>query len=225
MGMPIASNPQSFYLYPPLYLAYFIARDVLRNEYLLNDVFCMLHILAAYCVLYWWTRLLGCRRPLAVAATLSFLLSGYVLVLGRSWTTVMCTCLWVIPPAIALTILQRRQVGLGWLLGTGAVFGLSYYIGFPQGWSYNVIFYLLALFLLVRTQEPEPSELYCALAALLLGLALCAPLLIPQTLEVKRLYANRKVGKDVLAFSAPLPACCSPFPGETGGHPGRTHLL
>ena len=196
MGMPIASNPQSFFLYPPLYLAYFIARDVLHNEYLLNEIFCIMHIIAAYFVLDRWTCYLGLRRPLALAATLSFILSGYVLVLGRSWGTVMITCLWMIPLAIALTTLQRRQVGLPWLLGTGAVFGASFYVGYPQGWSYNLLFFLMALFILFRTRSLTKSKLYFATAALLLGLAISAPLLVPQTLEAKRLYANRTVGKD-----------------------------
>ena len=122
-----------------------------RHEYLLNEVFCILHILAAFFALYWWARLLRIRPSLAMAVALSFVLSGYVLVLGRSWTTVLISCCWVIPLGIAVTLLQRGAVGLRWVVGTGMAIGLSYYIGFPQGWAYSLAFFIIALLLLVAT--------------------------------------------------------------------------
>ena len=196
MGLSIAANPQSFYAYPPLYLAYAIARHLLGNEYTLTEVFCMLHIVAAYFALYWWARLLDMRPSLALAVTLSFVLSGYVLVLGRSWGTVFISCCWVIPLAIAITLLQRGQVGLRWVLGTGTVIGCAYYIGFPQGWSYSLLFFIIALLLLFLTGVLAASRLLAAAAALLLGLAICLPILVPQLQEVKRFYAARSVAED-----------------------------
>ena len=196
MGLPIASNPQSFYLYPPLYLAYAIARHVLRHEYLLNEVFCILHIAAAYVALYWWARLLKLRPSLAMTVTLSFLLSGYVVVLGRSWGTVLISCFWVIPLGIAVTLLQRGRVGWRWVLGTGIAIGLAYYVGFPQGWSYSLVFFIAALLILAATGRLARGKLLFAGAALLLGLAICLPLLVPQLQEVKRFYAARETVGD-----------------------------
>ena len=135
--------------------------------------------------------MLGMRPMLAMACTLSFVLSGYVLVLGRSWSTVMISCCWVIPLAIAVTVLQRRRVGLRWVLATGAAIGCSYYIGFPQGWCYSICFFLAALLILFAAGSLSRAKLLFAAAALLLGMAICLPILVPQMQEVKRFYAAR----------------------------------
>ena len=196
MGLPIASNPQSFYAYPPLYLAYFLARQLLGHEYALNDVFVLLHIFAAYGALYWWARYLGMRPILAMACALSFVLSGYVLVLGRCWATVLISCCWVIPLGIAVTLLHRRRVGLHWVLGTGAALGCAYYVGFPQGWCYSVGFFLVAVLILFAAGSLSRAKLLYAVAALLLGVAICLPILVPQMQEVKRFYAARVANSD-----------------------------
>ena len=48
------------------------------------------------------------------------------------------------------------------------------------------------------------SRLYPAVTALLLGLAICTPVLVPQTMEAKRFYSNGH-WETTLASSAPSP--------------------
>ena len=170
-----------------------------------------LHILAAYFALYWWTCFLGMRRSLALAATLSFMLSGYVLVLGRSWGTVLVTFFWMIPLVIAVTILPpgscRRTMDPGHRDSHRPVLLCR----IPQGWVYNLCVFMLVLLVLVWTKSLPKSRLYPAVTALLLGLAICTPVLVPQTMEAKRFYSNRQLGKD-LGIQRAFASMMLPFP-------------
>ena len=83
MGSPAFSGGGGAYL--PTYLAYAIARHVLGNEHATMEVFAISHILAGYAATYWASRLVAMGRMPACAVSLSFVLSGSVLIMGRSW--------------------------------------------------------------------------------------------------------------------------------------------
>ena len=70
---------------------------------------------------------------------------------------------------------------------------------------------MLVLLVLVWTKSLPKSRLYPAVTALLLGLAICTPVLVPQTMEAKRFYSNRQLGKD-LGIQRAFASMMLPFP-------------
>ena len=121
MGLPTASNVGIPVAYPPLYLAYAIARYLLGNEFNLIEVFNILHYLAGALCCYYLARLLGIRPLIAVAGSMALMLSGFFLGMGNSWSSVATTSLWIIPLLIGIVQLTRETgvLALG-VVGYGA---------------------------------------------------------------------------------------------------------
>ena len=192
MGTPLASLGYESLTYPPTLLAYAIARHVLHNEYALADVFAILHILAGYIVTYLLARRLRIGAMPATLAALSFVLSGSILMMGRSWhdfiPVVVCMPLLVLG---ALTLIQNP---LSWrsTLGTALVIGLFFQVGFSQIWIYGMaLFCLLVPLFCLQEGKPLRSALQ-ALPALLIGIGLSAPLALQQFLMTQN--SNRPFG-------------------------------
>src|SRR3990170_2562387 len=123
-------------------MAYAIARDVLGNEYATVEVFAIFHILAGYAATYWASRLVGMGRMSAFAVSLSFVLSGSVLIMGRSWHTFIPAVLWMPLWVVAVMKMANGPVSWKWFLGTGAVVGIAYHGEFPQIWVYSMGFFV-----------------------------------------------------------------------------------
>ena len=70
-------------LYPPTVVSYAIARWGLGNEYYTLEVFAAMHLLAGYLASYAAARTAGLRPALAFVLGISFVLSGYILLVGR----------------------------------------------------------------------------------------------------------------------------------------------
>jgi hypothetical protein len=80
-GEPMASMGFGSFTYPPTYMAYAAARHLLGNEYLVTDVFVVLHLVAGFAAMRWFCGELGLRRATANLAGLSFVLSGSFLIM------------------------------------------------------------------------------------------------------------------------------------------------
>ena len=94
-GEPMASTGCGSFTYPPTYMAYAAARHLLGNEYLVGDVFVVLHLVAGFAAMRWFCGELGLRRATANLAGLSFVLSGSFLIMGRSWTNFVPMVVWL----------------------------------------------------------------------------------------------------------------------------------
>lgn len=220
LGSPTVSIPQTTLAYPGTYIAYFISRYLLGNEYFVLDVCCIMHIAAGFLAMYVLARNLGLRPMLACIGGLSFVLSGFMLILGRSWFCTTSAIVWTPLAMLAIVKLLRRRPSWKWVAGTGLVLGLFFHGGYVQTWAYLLMFMAAALITLVWTGGITARKALWALPAVLLGIALAAPTLIPQTLEAVHLYANREgvYGDGIQrgALNLLLPYPLSPFPGRPG---------
>ena len=85
IGMPNAGKGLNALFYPPTIVSYAIARYVLGNEYWTLDVFAAMHLLAGYVTSFFAARGAELRPAAAFALAISFVLSGYILMVGRGW--------------------------------------------------------------------------------------------------------------------------------------------
>ena len=121
LGCPTASQGVYGLTYPATWVAYAIARFILGNDLLTLDVYAIGHLLAGYAVTYHLARRVGVRPCISAAAAVSFALSGYFLIAGRSWIFMVPVAVWL--PALAVvcgtSAWPQGNVGMG--SGNGSV--------------------------------------------------------------------------------------------------------
>ena len=210
MGMPSAGKGVFTLLYPPTVVSYAIARWGLGNENYALEVFAAMHLLAGYLASYAAARTVGLRPALAYVLGISFVLSGYILLVGRGWHAVVTLVFWV--PLLFCCLerwLQGRANGR-WLLVTGLSIGGFYYTGFAQYWFYGMLLLGLTAVVAVVCGRVAVRQLIWPIAASLLGLALLLPTLIVQ-LELTRGMAEKEANAGK-GFEPGLLATLAPFP-------------
>jgi hypothetical protein len=207
LGMPTTTTGVYALTYPPTYGAYAIARFMLGNEYLTLDVFAVLHLMAGYVVTFVTCRRLGIRSSLAMAGTLSFILCGYFLIAGRSWYYMTPVAVWL--PALALLLVRFRNGHAGgpWVLGTGVVVGMFFHAGNAQMWAYGLLFFGLAIGLLMATGSIAVRRVALAASGILLGVSFALPLLFLQVFEtaVARRPSGASIARGLVGIVLPWP--------------------
>jgi hypothetical protein len=191
LGSPTTSVGTYSLTYPPTWFSYWFATHVLGNEYATIEVFAFLHLLAAYAIIYWVVRREGCRPSLATLAALCCVLSGYALIVGRSWYYIIPVFVWAPLLLICFQQLRRKPVTWKWTLGCGLVVGAFAHAGNVQMWAYTILLLAFAWAVLLWTRVIPLRSLWPLSAALLLGLALAAPLLVPQVLATRNVDRAR----------------------------------
>ncbi len=208
MGIPCGSS--GFLCYPPTVVSYAIARWGLGNQNYTLEVFAAMHLLAGYAASYAAARVAGLRPALAYVLGISFVLCGYVLLVGRSWCFMVTLVFWLPLLFCCLESWLRGRANLRWLLASGLAIGGLYYIGFPQIWFYAMFFLGLAALVAVFGGRIAARQLLWPIAAALLGLALLLPALMVQ-LELTRGMAEKPanfgqgIEPGLLATLAPFP--------------------
>lgn len=220
LGYPVAGNGGYALTYPVTYLSYGIARYLLGNELLVLDVFCVLHLIAAYFVTYALLRRNNLNPSLATAGSLAYTLSGYTLIAGRSWFTVIASLPWI--PLLFLSatlLLQQNKPTWKWIAGTGGILGVFFHAGHAQTWAYACMFFLFSMVILFCLGKLSLYKLACLLPAFLFGLALVMPLFIPQwniVAGLPRFPSGEGIPfKGIAAMLLPFPMVAAPHP-ETG---------
>ncbi|MBB6048683.1 hypothetical protein [Armatimonas rosea] len=218
MGSPTASVGTYALTYPPTYLCYAVARWLFHDTYLTLDLFEVLHLALGYLATFSLARRLGLRPALALCVALSFVLCGYFVVYTRCWFYMGPVALWT--PLLLLALLpltDPKPLTVGWPLRTGLVLGLYFHAGNAQMWIYTLLCAACLLLLWQRTGQLVRGRLCWIVAALLVGLAIAAPLLIVQSMEVVgiRRSANIKAGvlPGLFAMLLPTPLVKVAMPG------------
>jgi hypothetical protein len=209
LGSPLAEVGTYALTYPVTYLSYALATYGLGDEYATMDVFCWLHLLAGYGVCFWLGRRLRLTAPTAAALGLCWSLSGYALIVGRSWYYMTPSYVGYPLLAIAALAVQRSAPSWRWILGTGLVIGLLFHAGNAQMWAYGLEFFGLWIVWGLATRNLPWSRLVGVGAALAVGLGLAAILLVPQFLATSNLDRSGGGGHDVLPGVA---AILFPYP-------------
>ncbi len=219
LGAPTASAGVYALSYPGTWLSCAIAGAVLDDPGATIEVFALLHLMPGFAAAFWAGRILGVRPSLACAAALSFALCGFFLIAGRSWYYMLPIATWTPLLVVALEKLRRGEVGVRWTLLTGLVIGVFFHAGNVQMWSYTVVFLALALCLLWYAGEIGFEKVLWSAAALLVGVAIAAPLLVPQWEFASGLERSGGHGGGV---AGGLLAMVLPYPLVEAGHPNES---
>jgi hypothetical protein len=217
LGSPTATVGTYALTYPPTYLCYAAARWLFRDPYLTLDIFVVMHLVLGYFATFALARRIGLRASLAMCVALSFVLCGYFCVYTRCWFYMAPAALWT--PLLFLHLIelpQKRVLTWGWATRTGIVIGLYFHAGNAQMWTYTLLLGAALLLLWLLTGKLSRSQLLWALVALLVGLALAAPLLLPQAAEIAPTdrEGSIKLGvlRGLLAILLPAPLATAPHP-------------
>jgi hypothetical protein len=210
LGMPNAGKGIFALFYPPTIASYGIARWVLGNENWTLDVFAAMHLLAGYVASYAAARVAGLRPSLAFSLGISFVLSGYILVVGRSWHAVLTLVFWLPVLFCSMEAWLNGRSGWRWLLASGFAIGSFYYMGFPQYWVYAIFFLAIVAVVAIACGRVEPRQLVWPAAAGLLGISILLPTLIVQ-FEITRGMED-KMANFGMGFEQGLAATVAPFP-------------
>jgi hypothetical protein len=206
MGRPTSNKC----LYPPTFVSYAIARWGLRNENATLEVFALMHLLAGYLASYAAARTAGLRPALAYAMAISFVLSGYILMVGRSWSFFVTLAVWLPLLFCCMEKWLKGRADWRWLFISGLSIGGYYYIGFPQLWFYGMLFLGCTAAVAVLAGRVDLRQLVWPFAATLLGLAMILPTLAVQLeatrgMAEKEANAGKGLEQGLLATVAPFP--------------------
>jgi hypothetical protein len=216
--------------YPPMYLAYGIARHLLGDEYATFDVLAGIHLLAGYCLGFLVARRLGIGPVLAALASLTFVLSGPVLVMARSWHAFSVLAAFI--PLFALFVDQLRTgpVTWRWPVALGLALGAYYHSGFPQLFVLGSGLMLVHAAALVAVGAVPWRRLRWLAPALAFGAALSVPVFYQQWRLSREISINDPgggdgVGGNLLSMLLPYPIVQGSLPNawgnlnlEWGGH-------
>jgi len=140
-AMPPTYNPYTFLgepthaagsNYPPLHAAYAVARFIVGDECATFEVSAAMHLAAGYCVAYLAARRMGVGAALSSLASVTFVLSGPVLVMTRCWHAFAAPAVFIPLFAMLADRLRQGPVDWRWPVATGLALGLFYHAGFPQ---------------------------------------------------------------------------------------------
>ncbi len=210
MGMPNAGKGIYTIFYPPTIVSYALARWVLGNENWTLEVFAAMHLLGGYVASYAAARMAGLRPALAFALGIAFVLSGYVLLVGRGWHAVLTLVFWLPLLFCAMEAWLDGRTGWRWLVASGLAIGGFYYTGFPQYWIYCLFFMAVTAVVAIAGGRVAARQLIWPAAAGLLGVALLMPTLIVQ-LEITR-GMQEKPANYGIGFEQGLLATIAPYP-------------
>jgi hypothetical protein len=216
LGSPLASLGEEMLYYPPLYLSYAIARWGFGNESLTLEIFAILHLAAGYAATFWAARRIGMRASLAAVGSLCFLLSGYLLLVGRTAINIMPMAVWGPLLMVCMDYFAKKKIGWKWTVVTGVAIAPFFYVGFPQYWLYVMISIAVIAVVLKATNAVSWQKLGWFTAAVFLGAGLCCPLLWMQFQWASDIVRPPAYGygieKGFLAALLPYPLTFAPFP-------------
>jgi len=222
MGAPLANLGLYSLTYPPTYLAYAIARDLLGNEYATLEIFAVLHLIAGYAVTFGLMRQLRTSSAVAAMVALCVVLSGSSLIMGRSWHAFVPLVVWLPVLAWGLVRLCQGPVGWLWTVAMGTSIGLTFHVGFPQMSLWVLGFFVAAVATLVLLGDVPRRRAYQALPAVLFGLGIALPIALPQLRAAETMGRREMMGEGLpfpdayLCMLLPYPLAQAPHPNAWG---------
>ena len=207
--------------YPPMYLAYGIARHLLGDEYATFDVFAAFHLLAGYCLTFVVARRLGIGPVLAALASLTFVLSGPVLVMARCWHSFGVLATFIPLFVLLVDRLRSGPVDWRWPVAIGVSLGLYYHSGFPQLFVLGSGLMLVHAAALVAVGAVPWRRLRWLVPALAFGAALSTPVFYQQWRLSREISSSDPgggdgVGGNLLSMLLPYPLVQGTLPNMWG---------
>jgi hypothetical protein len=207
LGAPAAVAGIYALTYPPTYLAAWIADKIFHQPGLFPNLFFLIHLLPAMIVSFLYFKKCSHENSVALAASLSFVFSGFFLMAGRSWYYMIPTMLWL--PTIMLLLIRPSFPSML----TGCVMGIYFHSGNAQMWVYTFIF---VLFFLGFKIHHRTATLKQCLIFICTACACAAPLAVPQTLWMSHVLRHGGLEGHILRA---LPGMLLPYPLISAEHP------
>lgn len=207
--------------YPPMVLAYGIARHLLGDEYATFDVFAAIHLLAGYCLTFAVASRLGIGPVLAALAGLTFVLSGPVLVMARCWHSFSVLAMFIPLFALFADRLRTGPVTWRWPVALGVALGAYYHSGFPQLFVLGCGLLLVHAAALAAVGLVPWRRLNWVVPALAFGAALSIPVFYQQWRLSREMSLNDPgggdgVGGNLLSMLLPYPLVQGTLPNAWG---------
>jgi len=216
LGQPLATAGIYGLSYPLLWAACGLAGSVLELPAATFEVYAALHLLGGFLACFWLGRREGLSAPLATALGLSFALCGFFLIGGRSWAYMLPVVLWLPLLLVSARALPTTARPFRWLVGSGLAIGLFLHAGNAQMWTYGVAAWVLLVAFAWAGGVLARRRLAWAAAALVFGLGVAMPLLLPQFVFVSGLEREAAEGNGIWNV---LAALILPYPLVDVGHP------
>lgn len=206
-GHPFLATLQYGVLYPlnfPVLL--------LRTEVAIEAI-TVLHLILACWFMYVYARAIRLHRAAAVAASITFMLSGFVVGQTTWFTPALAAAVWL-PLALAAVERIATRPCFSWAAVLAAAIAMSFLSGFVQTWVYSM--YVIVAYGMLRTAilaarrgvGSQPMRVATLLTlGVILGISLAAVQLLP-SLELQRLSPRRPGG---LSLAQLLPFGPSPL--------------
>lgn len=238
LGMPIAELGVFAATYPPIWISYAVSQLCSGDSTWTIDVFCWGHLLCGFATCFWVLRRDRLHPSVAAAAGISWALCGFALIAGRSWYYM--TPVFAYVPMIAGMlhdlVRQDKKFPAGttlperaWILRWGVVWGLFFHAGNAQMWLYSVELCTIWVVWAWYRGLIGAGAILRLLRGTVLGLAIAAPLLVPQFFAVRS--AQRPSGpvqgieEGLAAVFLPYPLAACPSPSDwadpTQSHAGH----
>lgn len=227
LGMPSSSYGFTLLTYPFSYFSYAIARYLFGNEYLTIEVMAALHFIAGYFICFWCFRSTKMSAPLAVSASVCFILLGYNLIAGRSWLPMMTLVVWIPALGWSLLWLLHNNVNAKWILVTSASIGLFFHAGHIQNWIYGCFLWGLGVAWIILFKRAFWQNLAAVLTAFLVGFSVLIPLLYVQYQEMHFAYRgalNATIESGLNNMLLPWPFVFSPHEWVSQIHSGTMYF-
>lgn len=201
LGAPTASVGTYALSYPFTYLAYFLA-GLLGVTDATIDVFAVLHLLAAYAVMYFLLVDSRVRGSLSACGAFSYALSGFFLVAGSSWYYILPVAVWAPLMVLSVNKLMQQRTGPTWLPITSLAVGLFFHSGNAQMWFYALAFCGATLIAAYALNLIRVKQLLQAIQAVVVGIGIAFPLLYLQFVETETVWRHHDAG-DISGISIP----------------------
>jgi hypothetical protein len=199
--------------YPPTYISYWIAHSLLKDDCATIEVFAAIHLLFGYLLTYLAMRWAGISPWIAATGGVCWILSGWFFVGGRSQSTFLGSAVFLPLMIMSITYFQTRSVSWRWAILSGTALGFYFHAGHAELWVYTMMFFTLALLLLLATGAVPRLQFLWACSAILVAVAWAAPLALLQKIETADTHRLAGCG-----WSADIPSTLLPL-GKFGVGP------
>lgn len=155
MGSPLFSTGTYAFFYPPLFISYLLAHFFFGNDYLLLEIFVLIHLIASFFVLFLFFRTKKIDPFVSMLASVAFLFSGYLLIATASWYYVIPTAFFL-PLILFLSERLLRSNALWPAILLGVSKGVYFYSGNAQYMFFTLFFeiiYLIVTFAMAQKKD------------------------------------------------------------------------